>query len=204
MGPSTIWGDSMRRVWALGVVVVLGLAIALAAGAAGRADAQESSTTFLSQSQVDQCIGTVPIGIGDPPRCTFDANGNLISKSPAQSNTGPSSANLAPILFLVVIWSAVPFVIAVSMARSRNEPVSTAVLLTLVLGWIGLLIVVYGQRRTVDDVGRLVHAPSQSAGVAAPPASTAERLRTIEDLHAQGLITDEERDRRRSAILDVL
>jgi hypothetical protein len=29
---------------------------------------------------------------------------------------------------------AVPFVIAISMARARNEPVSSAVLLTLVLG----------------------------------------------------------------------
>ena len=76
--------------------------------------------------------------------------------------------------------------------------------MTLVLGWIGLLIVVYGQRRAADDVGRLL-SPAQTTARSAPTAESPEaRLRKIEELHALGLITDEERATRRAAILDRL
>ena len=201
----------MRRAWALAVLVLLGATISGGLTNTVRAGAQESGSTVVGPDQIDQCIGTEPIGVNPPPTCTFDANGHLISRSQPQTPTDSTSSfpNLGPILFLMLLWSVVPFVIAISLARSRGEPVSSAVLLILVLGWVGLLIVVYGQRRTVADVGRLVHAPAPAASAVQPSAvqpsaSTADRLRTIDDLHAQGLITDEERNHRRSAILDTL
>lgn len=199
MSGSTLGGFCMRRIGILAVLMLLGFAIVQSTPA--HAGAQETANTDISPAQLDQCIGSHQ----PPPRCTFDANGNLIFVDPTQPGpVAPSFPNLWPILFLMLVWSVVPFVIAISIARSRNEPVTSAVLLILVLGWVGLLIVVYGQRRAVADVGRLVQTPAPPPRVAQPSASTADRLRTIEDLHTQGLITDVERDRRRSAILDSL
>ncbi len=188
----------MRRVSATALLVLFGVFVALGIGASARADAQEAGSSPIDQPAVDQCVGTATIGAQAPPSCVFDANGNLISRSPSAARSSApssSSSNLAPFIFLVLVWSAVPFVIAVSVARSRREPVGTAVLLTLVLGWIGLLIVIYGQRRSAADVARWVHPP---------PTSARERLRVIDELHAQGLISDAERDARRSAVIDAL
>ncbi len=168
-----------------------------------------------SQAQIQKCLDSGQIG-DPPPTCTFDANGNLIRRS--TPGLGGHSINLAPFIVLAVLWSAVPFAIAVGVAQSRNEPVGSAVLLVIVLGWIGLFIVLYGQRRAVDDVGRLVHsapAPAPATGSTAPtgaaPAAEAsdvsthavgERLETLDALYDQGVITVAERDRRRAAILD--
>jgi hypothetical protein len=196
----------MRRTWVAAALVAA--AIVVGVGTAARAHADASSTTTapgIGQSQADACLGTEPI-VGEPPSCVFDANGNLVSRTrPGSPDTGGSATNLLPLLFLALIWSAVPFVIAASLARSRNEPVGTAVLLTLVLGWIGLLIVVYGQRRAAADVGRLVHDdPHRGSASDTSLSSPSERLRMIDDLHAKGLITDEERASRRAAVLDRL
>jgi hypothetical protein len=194
----------MRRVGAETVAAIAFAASAfvvlLGAGTTASADTTPSLQS-PDQSAIDQCIGTDPV-VGMPPSCVYDANGNLIGRSPSGVGGGSSAPNLAPLLFLAVLWSAVPFAIAVG-ARSRGEPVGTAVLLTLVLGWIGLLIVVYGQRRAADDVGRLLD-PTATARSTPTPESPAARLRQIDDLHALGLITDEERATRRAAILDRL
>ncbi len=201
----------MQRVSATALLVLFGLLVALGIGAWTWADAQEVGSTPIDQQAVDQCIGTTPIGVQAPPSCVFDANGNLISRSPSAASTSvpaSSSLNLAPFIFLVLFWSAVPFVVAVSVARSRHEPVGTAVLLTLVLGWIGLLIVIYGQRRAAADVGHWVTptpSPSPtSTSTSTPTTPASERLRVIDDLHAQGLISNAERDARRSAVIDAL
>jgi hypothetical protein len=197
----------------LSLVLLLGAFFAvLSVGAASHAGAApDTSTTDIGQSELDQCLGTAPVAADLPPTCTFDSNGNLISRSSSEPEGTGSAPNILPFLFLALIWSAVPFLIAVSIARSRDEPVSTAVLLTLVLGWIGLLIVVYGQRRAAGDVGLLMHsAPTGTPMRTAPVSDTSaarsvrERLQTIEDLYAQGVISTVERDSRRAVIVDQL
>jgi hypothetical protein len=45
------------------------------------------------------------------------------------------------------------------------------------------------------------HAPTGPSAPAAPARSTADRLRELEDLRAQGLVTDSEYAERRTAIL---
>jgi hypothetical protein len=177
--------------------------VLLGVGATASADTTPSFQS-PNQSAIDQCIGTDPV-VGMPPSCSYDANGNLIGRtSPSGFDGGGSAPSLVPFLFLALIWSVVPFVIAVSLARSRGEPVSTAVLLTLVLGWIGLLIVVYGQRRVAGDIAHVMSSDGP-AGRSAPSTESPEaRLRKIDDLHALGLITDEERATRRAAIVDRL
>jgi hypothetical protein len=196
----------MRRIFVAAALVPAAFMVVLGSAAAAHAAPSAPTTTApdIGQAQVDKCIGTEPI-VGEPPTCTYDAHGNLISRSqPGAPDTGGSTSSFVPLLLLVLIWSAVPFAIAASLARSRDEPVGTAVLLTLVLGWIGLLIVVYGQRRAVDDVDRIVHRAGGGCAFDASLSSPSERLRMIDDLHAQGLITDEERTTRRSAVLDHL
>jgi hypothetical protein len=70
------------------------------------------------------------------------------------SGPGSSHSNLGSIfvvfLVLAIVWSLVPFGIGVAVASSRGESVGVAVLLILVLGWIGLAVVCFGQRRTLD------------------------------------------------------
>jgi hypothetical protein len=201
----------MRRISALAIMVSLALTIALGiAGSAAAAGSSDGTGTGPSQAQIQKCIdsGTVD---GVPPSCTFDSNGNLISRStPRVLDPGPNL--LAPIIIVAIFWSLIPLLIAFGAARSRNEPVGTAVLMTLVLGWVGLIIVLYGQRRAASDLAGLVNrappAPSPMAASPAAPAAAApadgvrERLGTLDGLYAQGVITVDERDRRRAAILD--
>jgi hypothetical protein len=204
----------MRRISAVAVLLLFGLMVALgAAGSAAAAGSQDTRGAGPDQAQIQKCLGNAPI-TGQPPTCTFDSNGNLIGRS--TPGPGGHSLDLAPFVVLVVLWSVVPMVIAVAVAQSRGEPVGTAVLLILVLGWIGLFIVLYGQRRAVDDVGRLVNQSAPSPPPATPPPTSAsstvasetssdavgERLGTLDTLCAQGVITADERDRRRAAILD--
>jgi hypothetical protein len=203
----------MQRISAMVVLLLFGLMVALGtAGSAAAAGSQDTSVGGPSQAQIDKCIGTAPI-LGQPPTCTFDSNGNLIGRS--TPGPGGHTLNLAPFIVLAVLWSVVPFVIAIGVAQSRNEPVGSAVLLVIVLGWIGLFIVLYGQRRAVGDVDRLVNPAPPPTPPTPPTAATAatessdasthavgERLGTLDALYDQGVITVDERDRRRAAILD--
>ncbi len=96
-------------------------------------------------------------------------------------------------------------VIAAVVAGNRGENVGTALLLTLFLGWIGLAIVVFGQNRAAATAGALATAAgSASTTVHAGADVVANRLRRIDDLHAQGLITDEERAEQRASVLNDL
>ena len=144
----------MRRIWALGLLTLFGAMVVLGAAGSTRAVAASDTTTTISdQAQVDKCLSTMKIG-EPPPTCTFDQNGNLIGRSTPGVGGSASSFNLAPFFLIALLWSAVPLLIAVAAARSRNEPVGLAVLLTLVFGWIGLVVVIAGQRKTavLDEV----------------------------------------------------
>jgi hypothetical protein len=72
-------------------------------------------------------------------------------------------------------------------------------LLTLFLGWIGLAIVYFGQERTRAAAGRALDPPAPTA----PAGDDVQtRLRRLDDLRTQGLISEAERAQRRQAILD--
>ena len=71
-------------------------------------------------------------------------------------HSGPASVNFGLFVVLALVWAGVPFAIAAGVARSRGEPIGIAILLTLVLGWIGLIIVLYGQRRTVRSIDAFI------------------------------------------------
>jgi hypothetical protein len=194
----------MHRIAARGLLLSLGLTMVLGVALSARASAAQDTSTTNNQAEIDQCLNGAPIGSNAPPSCVFDANGHLLSRSTSSPGVGGSSINLAPFFFLALLWSVVPLVIAMSVASSRGEPLGSAVLLTIVFGWIGLFIVLYGQRRTAEAVGRMAHAPPTTVGGVDARTSAAERLRTIDDLFAQRLITGDERDQRRSAVLDEL
>ena len=183
----------MRRIAALAVVVLLGLTIVLGvAGSAAAAGSSDGRGTGTSQEQIQKCIdgGTVN---GEPPTCRFDSNGNLIGRSTPHVLT-PGTNLFVPLIVVAIFWSLVPLLIAFGVARSRNEPVGLAVLMTVVLGWLGLLIVLYGQHHAASDLSRLVdHAPPGRPRAAASPAAVRERLGTLDGLYAQGVITVDER-----------
>lgn len=188
------------------IVVMAAVAAVLVLGVAAGAQP--------SQQQVEQCMQIPDEDIGrGHPECIFDAEGNLISRNyPGEAGPG---AGLGGFFVLALLWAGIPLVIAGVVASSREESVGVAVLLTLVLGWIGLAIVVFGQRKTVESVARAAGtvtagaAPYGAAGTGpahtGPPDSSdmmAQRLRRLDDMHAQGVINDEERAARRAAILN--
>lgn len=210
-------GSATERVWPrwrarpaslrlLLMSVVLALFIGLLAGA-GPAWAVEGYETLR------ECIeaGTAePLGARPPPTCSSNAEGLLVPTS-AEPRTGSSPA-FGGFLMFALLWALVPLVIAARLASARRESVAMAVVLTLLLGWIGLAIVYFGQKRTHEAVGgladRAAAAPSQrdeGDGVPAPPpASREERLRELDRLLQQDLITAEEYDSHRRTILDGL
>jgi hypothetical protein len=121
---------------------------------------------------------------------------------PGFPDSGPSF-DIAPFIVLALLWAVVPFVIAVLVAQSRDEPIGSAVLLVLVLGWIGLFIVLRGQRATVRDIkGFVDDVPAERSARSEDPAEA--RLRVVDDLYAKGLISEQEHAERRAAILKTL
>jgi hypothetical protein len=119
-----------------------------------------STATGIPQSEIDKCIGDQPIGVAAPPACVFDSSGHLISRTPSTPGSTGSGINLEPFIVALLLWSVLPFAIAVALARGRHESIGRAVLLTLFLGWIGLLIVAFGQRRTATELRDLAGRPS--------------------------------------------
>ena len=152
-----------------------------------------SQTPSDIDDRIEKCLGDEPVG-PEPPTCTFDESGNLLTRT----NTSPSPSRLGVIVVFALIWIAVPMVVAAVMASNRGESVGMAILLTLLLGWIGLAIVYFGQRKAISVVDNL------ASGAATEPVdkrSVADRLQALEELLRSRLITQDEFDARREAIL---
>jgi len=119
---------------------------------------------------------------------------------------GPDASGFIFVFIMwALLWTLVPLVIAVMWAVERRESVGMAIILTIFLGWIGLAIVYFGQRRVVGAVDRVL-TPSRApaANLRASASGTngiAQRLRVLDGLHASGTITDEEYATRRRDIL---
>ena len=131
----------------------------------------------------------------------------------------PGFGGFGGLLLLVLLWSLVPFGIAVWLASARGESVGSAVLLTLVLGWVGLAIVYFGQgktRETVEGLAQRIVPPRQERsptdlrldspdGRDVSEAVDGEtRLRRLGRLRAENLLTDEEFKEQRQRIIDSL
>lgn len=140
--------------------------------------------------QLDECIGDGLYPNG-PPSCTFDSEGNLIDRDiPGE----PGSGGFGGFIFFALLWAALPMVIAGAVASSRGQSVGLAVLLALVLGWIGLLIVLFLQKPEIVDAARGTIA-------AAGQRDVSDQIRKLGQLRDEGLLTDEEFSKKKAQLL---
>jgi hypothetical protein len=144
-----------------------------------------------NQEQLDECLGDGLYPNG-PPTCTFDSEGNLIDRDiPGAPGEG---SGFGGFLVIALLWAALPMVIAGSIASSRGQSVGLAVLLTLVLGWIGLLIVVVLQKPEIVEAARNTVA-------AAGGNDVADQIRKLGALRDEGLLTEEEFTAKKARLL---
>lgn len=94
---------------------------------------------------------------------------------------------------LAVLASLAPAFIGMALADSARIPSFAGFLIGLVGSWPGVIgLYLYG------------HWQKRSPAVEPTPASAADRLRALQDLRDEGLITEEEYRARREAALDKL
>ena len=176
---------------AAGIVLLAAVSPSLAQPAESRDDRIDRALRECMEQQ------TEGVYLG-PPTCRVDSEGNLISRTYGDGSAVGSMFGTFFVLWL--LWSAIPLAIAAAMASSRGESVGIAILLTLFLGWIGLAIVYFGQERTRTSASRVLQPSPAAPG----PQDAASRLRHIDHLWSEGLISDAERAQRRQAVLDQL
>lgn len=190
------------------VVVVVALTALAWAGAA--ADAAEGP---YGSSQ--ECLEGRPIEVDPRSWSCSSFDGETWVGNQQSSPTGGSFGGF---VVLALLWAGVPLVIASAMASSRGESMGMAILLTLFLGWVGLAIVYFGQRKTRDVIDGLRDRPPNSerstpsrveakagdpeGSAIAEDAPVAARLRELARLRRDDLLTDEEYHRQRQRILD--
>ncbi len=148
--------QAFRRLFVLALVAGFAL-VGPRSALHANADAPPTPPPF-SQGLQDCIQQPSPQGGFGPHGCVY-VNGQWVPEQQGSGPIGapaPSSTHFGAIfavfIALVIVWSLVPFGIGVALASSRGESVGVAVLLILVLGWIGLAIVYFGQRRTLDAV----------------------------------------------------
>ena len=94
------------------------------------------------------------------------------------------------------LWSAVPMVIGGAVASSRGQSVGIALLLTFFFGWLGLAFVVLAQKpETTRAVRNVVTRLSE------PQPDVADQIRKLGELRREGLLTDEEFQRKKTQLL---
>jgi len=185
----------------LAAVVALAGVCMFAVRAAGASTAPTGSDPLLECAQHQAQLGNFG-------GCTRDASGRVSPSSTPGS--GGAGAGFGGFVAFAIFWSLIPFGIAVALASSRGEGIGSAVLLTLFLGWIGLAIVYFGQRRTLaaatatlDRLASPTPSPQRPATTPRRPESSGVRARLVEldQLRADGLVNQSEYETRRQAIL---
>jgi hypothetical protein len=150
-----------------------------------------------------------------PPSCR-EENGHFVPYWDDEVSTGVGGGFIVTILLLGLIWSTVPAIASYHVAKNAGQPTGVAILLGLVLGWVGLLVVYLMSRSdtrayahgAVDAMGPRQPYPSPSYGFQPPPPPTAPaadpgtRLEVLDRLREGGQITDDEYAARRQTILD--
>lgn len=210
--------QALRRAHADGFLrACVAVAVALTALLwAGTAAAHASEKP--SYETPEDCIEAKPIEVDPMAWSCFSPDGETWVSTQRGS---PAEQAFTGFVVLALLWSGVPLAIAAVMASARDESIGTAIVLTALLGWIGLAIVYLGQRKSRAAVEGLME---RSAGgepgtsrstarvrpVGGEPAATpressaADRLRELSRLHREQLITDDEYQQQRQRLLDQL
>jgi hypothetical protein len=180
-----------KRTLILAVSFLVLAFLALAAPAPSHAQTPASGEDW--QQVLDQCLEDQTGPILEPPTLVSDGMGGWRCVA-----SGQGGSSLGWIIPFMLLWAALPMVIAGVVASSRGESVGLALALTFFLGWLGFAIVLFGMRRSAASV-RAALEPETSTGPPGP--SIADRLQTLDDLRDRGLITDDEYEARRERIL---
>lgn len=111
----------------------------------------------------------------------------------------PASGELVPGLLL----GAIPIVASIAIAARHDGPIWLAALLGWILGWFGLLLVAVYYFGPFDK-GRSEPSGVDRAWQNAPEGESVTRLRTLNQLLAEGLIDRDEYERKRLEVLERL
>jgi hypothetical protein len=137
------------------------------------------------------------------PTCSRIGNSDWVAN---YGDFGPSAGGgggaFGAFLLFAILWAAAPAVISGMIASSRGTSVGLAVLLGIVLGWIGLIIVAVAFKPEIKRAAENVIRTAGASPPGTPPArDAAGRLQQLEDLKRSGLITESEYQSRRQDIL---
>jgi len=141
-----------------------------------------------------------------PPECTSSGeNGRWVAHYPDHASV--VHGFIGTFIVIAMLLAAAPAVISGVIASSRGQSVALAVVLGLVLGWIGLIIVIVAFKREVAvEVQALA---TEAVGDGASTSATipqqrdaSARIAELDDLKQRGLITSDEYASRRAAILE--
>lgn len=175
-----------------------------------------SSGSRETYSTSEECMESAALSLSRT--CTSFENGVWVAQDfgdPFQDSGVPGGGAFAGFLVIALLWAITPAIIGAVMASQRQQSVGLAILICLVLGWIGLVIVavlfkpeVAGAARNVID---RANEPIARPPIPPPPPAAAPKTRTVEErlrelnsLQEGGLITAAEHTRRKEAILDEL
>jgi putative oligomerization/nucleic acid binding protein len=186
----------MKRLGVLGI----GALLCLLVSAPARAQTPTPHPTFSSAEECVQSVNAFP----EPPTCIRTGNGWVVEVPVRSIPVGGPGVGVVGLFFLLaLVFSVAPAALAGMLASSRGQSVGLAVVLALLLGWIGLIIVAVAFKPQVAEEVR-----NLSSRVLAPPApnpgpsrDTRARIEELNDLRERGLITPEEYASRRESIL---
>lgn len=192
----------------LGALACAAIVVALASFTGHGPEARAQQDGF---DTAEECIASKPM---ETPVMDWSCLRHGDGKWVAQEREPMGGGGIAFGAFLVfaLLWSAVPLVIAATMASNRGESVGMAVVLTLFLGWIGLAIVYFGQskaRAAVEGLADRAASPPPTRAApatsnAATPGDPDDRLRRLDRLRSDGLIDEDEYAEQRRRILESL
>ena len=179
------------------------LTLCLLAAAPAHAQTPQPDRTF---STAEECMQSGTNFLDPPPSCTSTKEGVWVAHYSGSGLPGslPGAGWFVVFIVIALLWGITPAVISGFIASSRGQSVFTAVLLGLILGWIGLLIVVLAFKPNVVEKAKGVVSEvlQPAAAPEQPHRDTTARLTELEDLSRRGLITQEEYTARRAAILE--
>lgn len=117
----------------------------------------------------------------------------------------PGGGGFAGFLVFALLWAAIPPFIGAGIAAKHGTSVGLAIALCIFLGWAGLALVYFASDRSrrAMTLGTIDRAFGGNQPTVSPQTtSVEERLRKLDDLHARGVLSAEERAQRRREILE--
>lgn len=140
------------------------------------------------------------------PVCLSSNGGTWVADFGSSHSVSVGSGAFGAFILFAILWAAAPAVIGGFVASSRGQSVGIAVLLCILLGWLGLLIVALVMKPNVTAAARnIVDSASRPDWGQTPAsgsrASAVSRLKELDELRAQNMITADEYASRRAEIL---